>query len=159
MAHLRLRHWIVGAGVLIFLFAPNNVLGTGNEEVVYEFSPQFKGWALIQWEDPGCTAYHLEREVFMYLSQNPAVPVRAMLFPVGFVRDDLSVFIRTAQEKLYRLQFRMTALRSGVGAQGWGVRRHSFDRLFLWVTSRSSRANSNSILSALRFPSRRFVRN
>jgi hypothetical protein len=78
----------------------------------------------------------------MCLSQNPAVPVRAMLFPLDFVRDDLSVFIRTAQEKLYRLEFMTTAPRSGVDSQGWGLRgrfiRHSFDRLFSWVARRST---------------------
>ena len=56
MSYLRLRHWIIGAGILVFLFAPNNILGTGNEEVVYEFPPHFKGWVLIQWEDPACPA-------------------------------------------------------------------------------------------------------
>ena len=56
IVHLRLRHWIVGACILVLLFAPNNSFGTGNEEVVYEFPPRFKGWVLIQWEDPACAA-------------------------------------------------------------------------------------------------------
>lgn len=56
MSYLRLRQWIVGVGVLVCLFAPNNILGAGNEEVVYEFPPHFKGWVLIQWEDPACPA-------------------------------------------------------------------------------------------------------
>ena len=56
MSYLRLRHWMVGAGILVVLFAPNNILEAGNEEEVYEFSPHFKGWVLIQWEDPACPA-------------------------------------------------------------------------------------------------------
>ena len=56
MAYLRLRHWIVGAGILVCLLAPNISFGGGNQEVVYEFPPHFKGWVLIQYEDPGCTA-------------------------------------------------------------------------------------------------------
>lgn len=54
--HLRVRHWIIGAGVLLFLSAPNISLGTENQAVVYEFSPHFKGWVLIQYEDPACAA-------------------------------------------------------------------------------------------------------
>ena len=56
MSHLRLRHWIIGAGVLLCLFAPNISFGGGNQEVVYEFLPHFKGWVLIQYEDPTCDA-------------------------------------------------------------------------------------------------------
>ena len=56
MTYLRLRYWIVGAGMLVCFFAPNNSFGTGPEEVVYEFPPHFKGWVLIQWEDPACAA-------------------------------------------------------------------------------------------------------
>ena len=56
MSHLRLRHWIIGAGVLVCLFAPNISFGGGNEEVVYEFPPHFKGWVLIQYDDPACAA-------------------------------------------------------------------------------------------------------
>jgi hypothetical protein len=54
MPHLRLRHWIIGAGILVFLFAPKISFGSENQEVVYEFSPHFKGWVLIQYEDPAC---------------------------------------------------------------------------------------------------------
>ena len=56
MSYLRLRYWMVGAGVLVFLFAPNISLGTDNQAVGYEFPPQFKGWVLIQYEDQGCAA-------------------------------------------------------------------------------------------------------
>ena len=56
MSYLRLRHWIIGAGVLACLFAPNISFGTENQAVVYEFPPNFKGWVLIQYEDPGCAA-------------------------------------------------------------------------------------------------------
>ena len=56
MSYFRLRHWIIGAGVLACLFAPNISFGGGNQEVVYEFPPHFKGWVLIQYEDPACAA-------------------------------------------------------------------------------------------------------
>jgi hypothetical protein len=57
VSYLRLRHWIIGAGILVCLFAPNISFGSGNEEVVYEFPPShFKGWVLIQYEDPACAA-------------------------------------------------------------------------------------------------------
>ncbi len=78
----------------------------------------------------------------MYLSQNPAVPVRAMLFPLDFVRIDWSVYIQTAQEKLYRFDFMTTAQRSGIGAQGWDLPgqsiSHSFAKHFSWVARRST---------------------
>ena len=56
MLHLRVRHWIIGAGVLTFLVAPSISFGTENQAVVYEFVPHFKGWVLIQWQDPACPA-------------------------------------------------------------------------------------------------------
>ena len=57
------------------VFAAKISIGSENEEVVYEFSPHFKGWVLIQYEDPVCSACHLGRGVFIYPSPNPAVPV------------------------------------------------------------------------------------
>ena len=56
IAHLRLRHWIVGAGALVCLFAPNISFGTESQEMAYESPPHFKGWILIQYEDPACAA-------------------------------------------------------------------------------------------------------
>ena len=44
----------------MLLFAPNSLLGTGPQEVVYEFPPPFKGWVLIQYEDPACAALPFE---------------------------------------------------------------------------------------------------
>ena len=56
MSYLRLRYWMIGAGVFVCLFAPNISFGGGNQEVIYEFPPHFKGWVLIQYEDPACAA-------------------------------------------------------------------------------------------------------
>jgi hypothetical protein len=56
MPHIRLKHWIIGAGVLVLLFVQNVLFGIGNQWVIYDFTPLFKGWVLIQYEDPACTA-------------------------------------------------------------------------------------------------------
>ena len=39
MPHLRLRHWIIGAGILVFLFSPKISFGSENQAVIYEFPP------------------------------------------------------------------------------------------------------------------------
>lgn len=44
----------MGASVLVFLFVLNVLFGIGNRSVIYEFTPHFKGWVLIQYEDPAC---------------------------------------------------------------------------------------------------------
>lgn len=54
MSYLRLRYWIIGAGVLVLLFVLNVLFGIGNQWVIYDLTPHFKGWVLIQYEDPAC---------------------------------------------------------------------------------------------------------
>ena len=69
MSYLRLRHWIIGAGILVCLFAPNISFGGGNEEVVYEFPPHtLRDGFSFSTKIPHALRYHLERGVFMCLS-------------------------------------------------------------------------------------------
>lgn len=55
MAHHRFRHWIILVSGVVFLVVLNVFLGVGNRAVVYDLPPHFKGWVLLQYEDPACS--------------------------------------------------------------------------------------------------------
>jgi hypothetical protein len=137
MLHLRLRHWIIGAGALVCLFAPNISFGTENQAVIYEFPPTLRDGSSFSMKIPHVLPYHLERGVFFYPFPNPAVLARATLFPLDCGLVDMSVFIQTAQKRLYCFDGMTTALRSGVISQGGGLpgrpTSRSFAKHFLWA--------------------------
>ena len=163
MSYLRLRHWIIGTGVLAYLFAPNISFGTENQQVVYEFPPHFKGWVLIQWEDPACPALP---------SKPGSIQIPIPESGCACTSDALPLGLRPSRfERVHPDGTRETLLSgfhddsseiwshiTGMGLPGRSSRR-SFAKHFSWVARRSSCANTNRILSVLSFPSRRFVRN
>lgn len=54
MLNLKVRHWIILVGSIAFLLFLNSFFGVGNQAVVYDLPPHFKGWVLLQFEDPTC---------------------------------------------------------------------------------------------------------
>lgn len=54
MRPLTAKHWIIVVSGIVFLLVLNLFFGIGNRAIVYDLPPRFKGWVLLQFEDPAC---------------------------------------------------------------------------------------------------------
>jgi hypothetical protein len=165
MSYLRLRHWIIGAGILVFLFSPKISFGSENQAVIYEFPPHFKGWVLIQYEDPACAALPSGTGSIHVPIPESGCACTSDALPLGFrsirferVHPDSTREV--IPSRVHDDSSEIWIVAQGRGLTGWGRSpSYSFAKHFSWGARRSMRPSANWILSALSFPSRRFVRN
>lgn len=75
---------MIGAGVLLCLFTPTISFGGENQAVIYEFPPHFKGWVLIQYEDPACAALPSGTESIQISIPESGCVCTSDALPLGF---------------------------------------------------------------------------